>query len=247
MKSGDLLLLAFFAICIVGCLFRKYMKTPTWVLAPSLFCFAILLQGCGTLYATAPNNEGQDVMLLGYDPVAYFTEGAPRKGDKQFQVTLKTPLRTYYFSSQKHLKLFEAKPTDYEPLYGGFCASGAAYAIKLGSDPTEFEIVNGRLFIFGDILGKQMWRLYRDEHIRYADQVWPDIKDRGWRSVALNGFINKVPWYRNGKQLHEEFEKQNPGQKLSYDPGGMLKNLFLKGPGWRAAEGFGQPALGWPQ
>ena len=33
-----------------------------------------LLTGCGTIYATAKNTNGDPVMLLGYDPVAYFTE-----------------------------------------------------------------------------------------------------------------------------------------------------------------------------
>ncbi len=186
-------------------------------------------------------------MLLGYDPVAYFLQKSPVKGNKQFQVSLESPPRTYYFSTQANQDVFKSNPTAYEPLYGGFCSSGAAYGIKLGSDPTEFEIVNGRLFIFGDILGKEMWRVYRDEHIQYADQVWPSIKDNGWRGVTLFAYLNKVPWYRTGKDLHDEFERQNPGKKLSYNPGGMLTNLFIKSPGWRAAEGFGQPALGWPQ
>jgi YHS domain-containing protein len=206
----------------------------------------IFLQACGTLYATALNAQGQDVMLLGYDPVAYFTEGKPLRGNKAFQHSLDHPPRTYYFSNDRHKQIFIAEPARFEPQYGGFCSSGAAYRIKLGSDPTEFEILNGRLFIFGDILGKEMWRVFRDEHVRYADQVWPQIKDQGWRRVSLASYANKVPWYRDSKTLHNEFQRQNPGKTLSYNPGGMFTNLFLKGPGWRAAEGFGQPALGWP-
>jgi hypothetical protein len=207
---------------------------------------SIFLQGCGTFFATAPNSNGQDVMLLGYDPVAYFTENKPQRGSKVFQHSLENPPRTYYFANELHKQKFVAAPDSFEPQYGGFCASGAAYRIKLGSDPTEFEIVNGRLFIFGDILGKEMWKLFRDEHIRYGDQVWPEIKDEGWRYVTLTGYLSKVPWYRTGKILHDEFQRQNPGKTLSYNPGGMFTNLILKGPGWRAAEGFGQPSLGWP-
>ena len=43
-----------------------------------------------------------------------------------------------------------------------------------------------------------------------------------------------------------DWKRRNPGKELSYDPGGMLTNLFVKQSGWRAAEGFGQPALGYP-
>lgn len=220
------------------------------VIAPqrseSLF-LRIFSQPCGTLYATASNPQGQDVMLLGYDPVAYFTVNKPLRGNKAIQHSLENPPRTYYFASDQHKQIFLAAPAKFEPQYGGFRASGAAYRIKLGSDPTEFEIPNGRLFIFGDILGREMWKLFRDEHIRYADQVWPEIKDQGWRKASLLGYTSKVAWYRDGKTLHEEFQRQNPGKTLSYNPGGLFTNLLLKSPGWRAAEGFGQPALGWPE
>src|SRR5947209_18648317 len=35
---------------------------------------------------------------------------------------------------------FTASPAKYEPQYGGFCSNGAPYAVKLGSDPTQFEL-----------------------------------------------------------------------------------------------------------
>jgi YHS domain-containing protein len=209
-----------------------------------LIMLALCLGGCGTHWATVKNSRGDHVMLLGHDPVAYFTTGKPTRGNKDITSTL--PGRTYYFVSSEHKAMFDTAPAKYEPLYGGFCSNGAPYKVKLGSDPTEFEIVNGRLFIFGDILGREMWKLHRDENITNADRVWPEIADRGWRGASLSAFASKVPWYRTGKELHAEYERQNPGKKLTYDPGGMVKNLFLKQPGWRAAEGFGQPALGYP-
>jgi YHS domain-containing protein len=205
----------------------------------------VQLTGCGTLHATAPNPRGEEVMLLGYDPVAYFTLGTPTRGRAEIQSTL--PGRSYYFASAQHKALFDAAPAKYEPQYGGFCANGAPYKIKLGSDPMEFVIVQDRLFIFGDILGREMWKLHRDENIANADRVWPEIAQAGWRGQTLSAYVSKVPWYRTGAQLHAEFQKQNPGKTLTYDPGGMFTNLFLKRPGWRAAEGFGQPALGWPE
>jgi YHS domain-containing protein len=214
----------------------------TWFIA--IFA-ALFLSGCGTHFATVKNSRGDDVMLLGHDPVAYFTTGKPTRGKKEIASAL--PGRMYYFANIEHKTLFDAAPAKYEPLYGGFCANGAPYKVKLGSDPTEFEIVNGRLFIFGDILGHEMWKLHRDENIANADRVWPEIAHRGWRSASLSAYMSKVPWYRTGKELHTEFERQNPGKKLTYNPGGMFTNIFLKQPGWRAAEGFGQAALGYPE
>jgi hypothetical protein len=55
-----------------------------------------------------------------------------------------------------------------------------------------------------------------------------------------------VPWYKQGPELMREWETKHPGQKLVYDTGGSLNNIVIKYPGWRAREGFSQPALGVP-
>jgi YHS domain-containing protein len=206
---------------------------------------ALLLSGCGTPYATVPDSAGRPVMLLGHDPVAYFTKGQAQRGLAQFVVNL--PERSYYFSSAENRQLFEAAPARYEPQYGGFCASGAAFAIKLGSDPTAWTIRDGRLFIFGDLLGQSAWDVDPAWNVGHADRLWPAIVNSGWRAQTLGAYINKVPHYLNTAQVRAQWQAQHPGQTWpAYDPGGMFKNLFLKSPGWRAAEGFGQPALGYP-
>ena len=204
------------------------------------------LCACGTPYATAPNSSAAPVMLLGHDPVAYFTQGTPTRGKAEHQFSL--PERTYYFATAENKALFAASPSRYEPQYGGFCASGAAFSIKLGSDPTAWQILDGRLFIFGDVLGKTAWQLDPQSNVRHADALWPSIKDKGWRGVSLAAYASKVPHYKTGAQIRREWDTQNPGKTWpTYDTGGMFNNLFVKPPGWRAAEGFSQPALGYPE
>jgi hypothetical protein len=204
-----------------------------------------LLAGCGTPYATVADRQGHPVMLLGHDPVAYFTLGPPQRGRPDLQVDL--PGRSYRFASAEHKAAFEADPARYEPQYGGFCASGAAFAIKLGSDPTAWVIHEGRLFIFGDILGKTAWEVDPAWNVGHADRLWPGMKDRGWRAQSLMRYVDKVPHYLTGAQIRAQHEARNPGKPWpGYDAGSMATNLFVKPPGWRAAEGFGQPALGYP-
>ena len=210
-----------------------------------LVACACLLQACGTPYATVGNPRGDPVMLLGYDPVAYFTVGQPTRGRKDIVSSL--PNRTYYFASDAHKKLFDADPAKYEPQYGGFCSSGAAFALKLGSDPSAWEIYQGRLFIFGDVLGREAWRLDPEWNVRHADQVWPQMRDAGWRAQSLSRYANKVPWYKTGREIREEYARKYPGKPWpDYDVGSMFTNLFTRPPGWRAAEGHSQPALGYP-
>ncbi len=205
---------------------------------------ALLVAGCGTPHATLANHLGEPVMLLGHDPVAYFTRGQPVRGNPAIKSHL--PGRTYYFSDAVHKQSFDADPSRYEPQYGGFCASGAAFAIKLGSDPTEWQIVDGRLFIFGDVLGHSAWGIDPAWNIQHADQVWPEARDAGWRWQSLKRYAVKVPWYKNSADIRRDFEARYPGRAAPrYDPGGMLRNLFIESPGWRAREGFsGQPVVG---
>ncbi|WP_418320969.1 YHS domain-containing (seleno)protein [Piscinibacter sakaiensis] len=206
----------------------------------------LALAGCGTPWATVADGAGRPVMLLGHDPVAYFTQGRPTRGLADHVVDL--PGRTYYFSSADNKALFLRDPGRFEPQYGGFCSSGAAYAVKLGSDPTAWTVRDGRLFIFGDVLGKTAWSLDPAWNIAHADRLWPAIADRGWRLQSLLAYADKVPHYLTGRQIKAQWEARHPGQRWpDYDPGGMITNLFLKPPGWRAAEGAGQPALGYPQ
>ena len=206
---------------------------------------ALALAGCGTTHATVRTSRGEDLMLLGFDPVGYFREGKPVRGKHTLPATHQG--RTYYFASDEDRREFLAAPDKFEPQYGGFCSNGAAYKVKLGSDPTQFEIRDGRLFIFGDILGHEMWLLDEKENIAHADQVWPEMRDKGWREATLEGWIFRVPWYKTGPVLRDEWRAKHPGKPdIVYDTGGGFDNIVFKYPGWRAREGHDQLALGVP-
>lgn len=204
-----------------------------------------VLAGCGTTHATVDTSRGEQLMLLGFDPVAYFTDRKPVRGKHTLAATHEG--RTYYFASAEHRAAFTAAPASYEPQYGAFCSNGIAYNVKLGSDPTQFELRDGRLFIFGDVLGREMWLLDPEGNIRHSDQLWPAMRDTGWRWQSIKGWtFDKVAWYRTGPSLMEEWRAKHPGRTIQYDTGGMLDNMVLKDPGWRAREGHSQPALGVP-
>jgi YHS domain-containing protein len=215
-----------------------------WICRWCLLWAVATLAGCGTPYASMKNSSGDDVMLLGHDPVAYFTQSQPVRGDPAIKSRL--PGRTYYFINAQHKRSFDAAPEKFEPQYGGFCASGAAYALKLGSDPSEWRIVDGKLYIFGDVMGRTAWELDPAWNIRHADEVWPEAQAQGWRWQTLKRYASKVPWYKTGADIRREFEARYPGKPLPmYDVGSMWRNLFVESPGWRARAGHGgQPVVG---
>ena len=160
------------------------MTTPPGI-TRALACVVLLLlmAGCGTRYATVRTDRGEDLMLLGHDPVAYFTVGKAVRGYPDIQAQYEGV--TYYFASAENRRLFTAAPAKYAPQYGGFCADGAAYGVKLGSDPTEFAIRDGRLFIFGDVVGREFWLLRPEWDIEKADLMWPETGSRGHIAQSL--------------------------------------------------------------
>ena len=61
-----------------------------------------------------------DTALQGYDPVAYFTSGAPVKGDDAF--TADYMGAKFKFASAVNRDAFIEAPEKYAPQYGGYCA-----------------------------------------------------------------------------------------------------------------------------
>src|SRR5258705_9181988 len=75
-------------------------------------------------YLVNLNNKG--VIIEGYDPVSYFTDNKPVKGDSKFSAQFEGA--TYWFASAEHSDLFKKAPQKYAPQYGAFCS----YAVSIG-------------------------------------------------------------------------------------------------------------------
>lgn len=125
---------------------------------------------------SAINVEAGNIILHGYDPVAYFTAGQPTRGDARFSIDHAGA--RYHFASAANKEAFAADPTQYVPQYGGFCAMGAALGKKLDVDPTQFRVVDGKLYlnVNADVFKK--WSEDVPGNIAKADSNWPSIKDQ---------------------------------------------------------------------
>jgi YHS domain-containing protein len=212
-----------------------------------LLAVVLVATGCGTTHAVHVTPTGTPVMLLGHDPVSYFgSAAAPQRGSKDFQSRVGE--RVYYFASASNKQRFDADPARFEPRYGGFCANGAAYGMKWASNPTSFEVVDGRLFIFSGASSRAMWALDQRDNIAAADRLWADeMQDAGWRWQSIKRMVFKVPHYRSTEALRARWDAQNPGKEPPASQNGGFWNNLTRSPGWQAATGMGQEALGFPQ
>ncbi|MCR9135796.1 MAG: hypothetical protein NXI27_07375 [Alphaproteobacteria bacterium] len=114
--------------------------------------------------------------LRGYDPVAYFTAGAPTEGD--FQITATHNGATYRFASEENKALFVANPEAYAPAYGGFCAFGTAMGFKFDGDPHLWRIVDNKLYLNLAPGIQKRWEADRANLIVSADTKWSEIADK---------------------------------------------------------------------
>lgn len=115
--------------------------------------------------------------IRGYDPVAYFTEHRPVKGDDK--LVYKWNNADWYFSSQKNLDLFKAAPEKYAPQYGGYCAYGLSNGYKAPTDADAWTIENGKLYLNYNLDVRDEWNKEKKQRIEKADKNWPEVKDKG--------------------------------------------------------------------
>jgi YHS domain-containing protein len=116
------------------------------------------------------------VAVSGYDPVAHFTDGRPVRGSEQFRINHQG--YEYRFASAEHLAAFRANPTRYVPQYGGYCAWAVSQGYTASADPTNWRIVDGKLYLNYNDEVQSRWEQDIPGHIRSANSNWPSVLSR---------------------------------------------------------------------
>ncbi len=114
-----------------------------------------------------------NLALQGYDPVAYFKDGAPARGSREF--THAHGGATYRFVSAAHRDAFIADPDAYLPQYGGHCAWAVAQGYRAKGDARYWRIVDGRLYLNFNARVQQDWEADIPGFITAADAKWPEV------------------------------------------------------------------------
>lgn len=117
--------------------------------------------------------DKKGVALEGYDPVSYFTDGKPAKGDPKIEATFNGAL--YHFVSQDHRATFEKDPTKYAPAYGGFCGYAASVGKVRPANPLLWSIVDGQLIVQHTKGADELWKKDVAGNKAKADKYWPPL------------------------------------------------------------------------
>ncbi|MBU1181673.1 MAG: hypothetical protein KKE00_12480 [Proteobacteria bacterium] len=120
----------------------KSRKAIDGILLSFSFVLLILI-GCGGM--AVGQSPADDLAIKGYDTVAYFNVGKALKGIESF--AFKWHDMTWYFLTKENRDLFAASPEKYAPQYDGYCAWAMTEARKALTDPEEWKIVDGKLYL----------------------------------------------------------------------------------------------------
>jgi|GEM_PF-1997299 len=107
----------------------------------------------------------------GYDVVSYHTAGNAVVGLKHYSSEFNGA--EWRFSTEANKILFDAKPEQYIPMYGGFCAYAVYNDITANVNPTIWHIENGKLYLFASESTKRDWVAEIPQNsIEISDQNW---------------------------------------------------------------------------
>lgn len=126
------------------------------------------------------NLSKDQLALEGYDPVSYFTEKKPQKGNNQYHHSYNGVI--YQFKNESNKSEFIKNPTKYEPAYGGWCTYAMAKnGEKVSVNPLSYKISDGRLLLFyksafnNTLTSWNKSKTSESERLKKGDQYWKEI------------------------------------------------------------------------
>ena len=159
-------------------------------------------QGLSPVNAVA-EDEDRHLMLFGYDVVSFFTEKADRRGDPAIKSVYKDV--TFRFSKPEHKAMFDAAPEKYIPQFGGYCTNGIVYGVPWGGDVNRWEMIDGKLYMFGGAGSHDAFMLDVPRNMALANKYWKEeINGSNAFFQRTKRVIFHVPHWKTSAQLAEE-------------------------------------------
>lgn len=115
--------------------------------------FVFLLLPVAASFAQSNASKPLRVVLKGHDPVAYFTESKPVKGNPK--ISYDWDGERYLFSNSGNRDKFAANPERYAPQFAGYCTGTMAKGGRAEADPQAWIIADGKLYLFGQVKLKE--------------------------------------------------------------------------------------------
>ena len=171
-------------------------------------------------WRTISDGADPQLMLMGYDAVAYFTQNDAVKGNP----AIKTEHLgvTYRFASEANKAEFLRSPAKYMPQFGGYCANGINYAVPWGAGggPNTWRIYRGKLYVFGGQSSRDDFEMDTEANLALAHRYWNDeVAGSNALFKRYQRLVFRVPHYKSDSALKAEYNAKLAAKTLAVMPG----------------------------
>jgi len=119
-------------------------------------------------------NRISGLAIDGFDPVAYFVDGAPVLGLREFEAWQDGVV--WRFHNEGNRASFLAHPEVYGPQFGGYDPVGVARGLTVAGNPRFFVVVEERLYLFGFEANRDAFAADPQSFLAKALSRWPALQ-----------------------------------------------------------------------
>ena len=119
-------------------------------------------------------NRYTGLAIDGFDPVAYFIDGAPKAGRAGLE--LRSAGATWRFHNEGNRAAFTAAPGVYAPRFGGYDPMGVARGTAAAGHPALWLIAEQRLYLFYSAEAQAAFSRDPERVIEAAERNWPEVQ-----------------------------------------------------------------------
>jgi hypothetical protein len=153
---------------------RRVLQGATLLLW-ALACPFATAYAAGAISDRYVHDDYTGLALGGYDPVAYFADGRPVRGVRNFEAVFDGAY--WRFANAGNAAAFVEAPKTYVPAYGGYNAVAVAGGRLEAGDPTLFAIHANRIHLFKTAADRETFLKDPAGYKALADARWPGLLD----------------------------------------------------------------------
>ena len=139
--------------------------------------------GLGLLAPSAPigaattervvSDPRSGLAIGGFDPVAYFTDAAPKLGRPEFELSFAGVV--WRFRNEGNRAAFVANPEVFMPRFGGYDPVAVARGASAPGHAELWTIAEDRLYLFYNAAARDGFADNPDAAIDAAERAWPAV------------------------------------------------------------------------
>ena len=130
------------------------------------------IRAATTEQVVTDRNSG--LAIGGFDPVAYFIDGAALPGKDEFEHAFAGAV--WRFRNEGNRASFVAHPEIYGPQFGGYDPIDVARGVTFASNPRFWVISGERLYLFGLEANRDAFAVDPDRFLKQANARWPALQ-----------------------------------------------------------------------